>query len=232
MLRIVSFKICPFVQRVTALLEAKRIPYEVDYIDLTKKPDWFLDLSPNGQVPVLIAENGEVLFESDAIVEYIDEIDTPLVEVSPIQRAQDRAWSYQASKHYLVQCSAQRSGDLATLEERAGKLRKAFAKAEREIGAGPFFRGAVLGNVDIAWLPLLHRAGIIENRTGYDFLDGFPRVKSWQSALLKSEIVVDSVSVDFEDRFADFYLADDTYLGNLQATQRSEPQCRHSEACC
>ncbi|MEM7316005.1 MAG: glutathione S-transferase domain-containing protein, partial [Planctomycetota bacterium] len=158
--------------------------------------------------------------------------ETPLVEVSPTQRAQDRAWSYQASKHYLVQCSAQRSSDLATLEERSGKLRKAFAKAEREIGAGPYFRGAVLGNVDIAWLPLLHRASIIENRTGYDFLKGFPGVKSWQSALLESEILADSVSADFEDRFADFYLADDTYLGNLQATRRYEAQCSRGGACC
>lgn len=54
MIRIISFKICPFVQRVTALLEAKGVPYSVDYISLSDKPQWFLDLSPTGQVPVLV----------------------------------------------------------------------------------------------------------------------------------------------------------------------------------
>ena len=30
--------------------------------------------SPNGQVPILITEKQEVLFESDAIAEYIEEV--------------------------------------------------------------------------------------------------------------------------------------------------------------
>jgi len=34
MIKVISFKICPFVQRVTALLEAKKIPYEVELISL------------------------------------------------------------------------------------------------------------------------------------------------------------------------------------------------------
>ena len=103
MIKIVSFKICPFVQRVTAALEAKAVPYEVEYISLSDKPRWFLDLSPAGQVPLLITESGQALFESDAIVEYLDEVTAPLIAgVTPEQRAVDRAWSYQASKRYLV----------------------------------------------------------------------------------------------------------------------------------
>ncbi|GAL22560.1 glutathione S-transferase [Vibrio maritimus] len=49
MIKIVSFKICPFVQRVTAALEAKQIPYEIEYISLKDKPQWFLDISPNAK---------------------------------------------------------------------------------------------------------------------------------------------------------------------------------------
>jgi glutathione S-transferase len=36
-MKIVSFKICPFVQRVTALLEAKNIEYKVEFISLRDK---------------------------------------------------------------------------------------------------------------------------------------------------------------------------------------------------
>jgi glutathione S-transferase len=68
MIKIVSFKICPFVQRVTALLEAKGLDYQVDYISLSDKPKWFLEISPNGQVPVMVTEGGVALFESEAII--------------------------------------------------------------------------------------------------------------------------------------------------------------------
>ncbi len=214
MIKVVSFKICPFVQRVTALLEAKEIPYEIEFISLSDKPQWFLDISPNGQVPLLITESGQTLFESDAIVEYIDDVYAPVESgVSHEQRAIDRAWSYQASKHYLVQCSAQRSADNETLAERSEKLGKAFAKAEKALGEGPFFKGESLSNVDIAWLPLLHRAAVIQNKSCYDFLGSYPKVKAWQKALLKTGLAEKSVPEDFVEVFSGFYLSDSTFLG-------------------
>lgn len=234
MMKIVSFKICPFVQRVTALLAAKYIPYEVEFISLSDKPQWFLDISPTGQVPVLITQTGEALFESEAIVEYIDEISLPLEpELTPEQRANDRAWGYQASKHYLVQCSAQRSADEETLAKRAGKLGKAFAKVERVLLDGPYFKGETISNVDIAWLPLLHRADIIKNRTCYDFLEQYPKVRAWQSALLETGLAEESVAEDFEEAFTEFYLSDKTYLGTGKTCPVSieDSQCVMSYCC-
>lgn len=234
MLKVISFKICPFVQRVTALLEAKHIPYEIEFISLSDKPQWFLDISPNGQVPVLIAESGEALFESEAIVEYLDEISAPIEPgISPEQRAKDRAWGYQASKHYLVQCSAQRSADKETLSERTEKLGRAFAKVEQVLGEGPYFKGESISNVDIAWLPLLHRANIIQEHTCYDFLQGYPKVKAWQDAVLASGIAEKSVTEDFEKVFTDFYLSENTYLGTGQNCPNaiSDEQCATSNCC-
>ena len=69
-MKIVSLEICPFVQRVTALLEAKGVPYDIEYIDLSDKTGWFLEASPNGQVPILFADDGQVLLEADTNVEY------------------------------------------------------------------------------------------------------------------------------------------------------------------
>lgn len=214
MIKIVSFKICPFVQRVTAMLEAKGVAYEISYISLSDKPEWFLDISPTGQVPVLVTEGGVALFESDAIVEYIDEVTAPLVAgMSPEDRAQARAWSYQASKHYLVQCSTMQSGDRATYDDRFGKLRAAFGRVEQKLEAGRFFAGETVGNVDMAWLPLLHRAALVEGHSGHDMLAAFPKVKAWQQALLATGIAARSVSEDFDRTFADFYLSDRTWLG-------------------
>jgi len=233
MLKIVSFKICPFVQRITALLEAKEVPYDIEYISLSDKPLWFLKLAPNGQVPLLITESDEAIFESDAIAEYIDDISTPLeAELTPVQHAKNRAWSYQASKHYLVQCSAQRSGTEVTLLERTAGLTKAFTKAEAAMSDGPYFNGTTLGNVDMAWLPLLHRAALIEKHTCYDFIRGLPKVKAWQSALLNTGLAEKSVSEDFELRFTDFYLSESTYLGNPDANSHAADASCNSGTCC
>ncbi|GLX83756.1 glutathione S-transferase [Thalassotalea loyana] len=215
MIKVVSFEICPFVQRVTGALAAKNIPYEIEYINLKNKPQWFLDISPNGQVPILITESGKTLFESDAIIEYIeDEYGAIEPDVSNEQRALDKAWSYLGAKHYLAQCSAMSSKDQSTFEQRTSKLMKAFAKVEAVLNQDNlFFKSNELSNVDIAWLPLLHRAAIVERYTGFDFLSGFPKVKWWQKAIMNLGIVEKTVSSDFEKRFKDFYLTN-TYLAD------------------
>lgn len=232
-MKVVSFKICPFVQRVTALLEAKKMPYEIEYISLDDKPQWFLDISPNGQVPVLIADTGVPLFESDAIVEYLDEIQPSLdANLSAEQRAINRAWSYQATKNYLVQCSAMRSADEATLTERAKKLSGVFDKVENALGDGPFFNGESIGNVDVAWLTLLHRADIISRHTCYDFLADYSKVKAWQSALMGSGLAARSVAEDFEEAFTDFYLSEKTYLGGGKNGENTLAAKFSRGACC
>ena len=233
MLKVVSFKVCPFVQRVTALLEAKNLPYEIEYIDLKNKAQWFLDISPNGQVPVLITENNMALFESDAIFEFLEEAYPALQpKLAFEQKAQDRAWSYLASKHYLVQCSTMRSPDQATLAEREEKLTKAFAKAEKQLGKGPYFNGELISTVDLAWLPLLHRASIIENHTCHDFLAEYPKVKQWQQTLAKTGLFESSVSEDFEQKFINFYLSDQTHLGQISDCKFETSNTCSNTSCC
>lgn len=226
MIKIVSFKICPFVQRVTAALEAKLIPYEIEFISLSDKPQWFLDISPNGQVPLLVTEAGTALFESDAIIEYIEDEYGPLEQgISNEQRALDRAWSYLGAKHYLAQCSTMRSSDQALFSERLANLQKAFTKVEQQLGEGAYFKGEQLSNVDIAWLPLLHRAHIIKQHSCVDMLEGIPKVQAWQQALLETGLMARSVPKDFEQVFANFYLSEQTYLGIERRYCKAEVNC-------
>ena len=214
MLKVISFKICPFVQRITGILEAKNIPYEIEFISLSEKPQWFLDISPNAQVPLLVTEAGTALFESDAIAEYLEEAYPAMEEkLTPEQKALNRAWSYLGSKQYLIQCSAQSSKDAETLQERSKKLSTAFAKVEKVLGEHRYFNSDSLGMVDMAWLPVLHRAHIIRERTGYDFLAGSPNVQRWQGALMETGLPQKTVSDDFEEKFSEFYLSDNTLLG-------------------
>ncbi|WP_270731003.1 glutathione S-transferase family protein [Shimia sp. Alg240-R146] len=235
MIKIVSFTICPFVQRVTALLEAKKIPYDIEFISLSNKPQWFLDLSPTGQVPMLVTDAGTALFESDAIVEYIDDTSAPLEpDLTPEQRAINRAWSYQASKHYLVQCGTMSAKDPATFQDRTRKLTAAFARVEKQLSDGPFFGGDTLGNVDIAWMVLLHRAHIVQAHSGFNMLAGFPKVKAWQQALMDTGIPQKSVAAEFPQKFHNFYLSDTTWLGRGANTNEAPcaPAKASSGGCC
>src|SRR5438445_13357858 len=96
-LKLISHKLCPYVQRAVIALTEKGVPFERIDIDLADKPDWFLKISPLGKVPVLTVatENGEVaLFESNVICEYIEDAQpgARLHQHDPLKRAQHPAW--------------------------------------------------------------------------------------------------------------------------------------------
>ncbi|MEM1374395.1 MAG: glutathione S-transferase N-terminal domain-containing protein [Pseudomonadota bacterium] len=48
-LHLISFTICPFVQRARILLNSKDSPGEITLIVLDNKPGWFLDRVPTGR---------------------------------------------------------------------------------------------------------------------------------------------------------------------------------------
>lgn len=212
---IVSFKICPFVQRVLCIAELKGIKYDVTYISLMDKPDWFLEKSPFGQVPILIEDQG-TLFDSNAISEYLEEqYPNKLHPDSVFIRATHRSWIGLAAKNYLVQCKTQRSSTEKILFENKMELDKDFEKVEAIISEGPYFSGGTISMVDAAWFALLHRTEIIKKYTGFEFLDGFQKLLKWRAALMEKAPLLQSVSDDFDAEFMNFYLNEKTYLGQL-----------------
>lgn len=212
---IVSFKICPFVQRVLCVAELKGIKYDVTYISLMDKPDWFLEKSPLGQVPILIEDQG-TLFDSNAISEYLEEqYPNKLHPDSAFVRATHRSWIELAAKNYHLQCRTQRSPTEEKLFENKNELDKALRKMEAVIGEGPYFSGSTICMVDAAWFVLLHRAEIIRKYTGFEFLDGFQKLLKWRTALMEKAPLLQSVSDDFDAEFMNFYLNEKTYLGQL-----------------
>src|SRR5438552_17857903 len=91
-LKLISHKLCPYVQRAVIALTEKGVGFERIDIDLAKKPDWFVAISPLGKTPVL--QVGEVpIFESTVILEYLEETQPhPLHPADPLRRAEHRAW--------------------------------------------------------------------------------------------------------------------------------------------
>ncbi|HEX8909242.1 MAG TPA: glutathione S-transferase N-terminal domain-containing protein, partial [Anaeromyxobacteraceae bacterium] len=71
-LKLVSFDICPYVERSRIVLLEKGLPHDVELIQLSSKPAWFLEVSPMGRVPVLLVD-GRPVFESMVINELLNE---------------------------------------------------------------------------------------------------------------------------------------------------------------
>jgi len=60
--------------------------------DLSDKPQWFVELSPLGKVPLLRVKR-DVIFESAVILEYLEDTHAPALHpADPMVRAQHRAW--------------------------------------------------------------------------------------------------------------------------------------------
>ncbi|XP_062499975.1 uncharacterized protein LOC134177221 isoform X2 [Corticium candelabrum] len=66
---------CPFCMRVCMALTLKGVKFEMVYIDLSNKPQWFVELSKRGggkgTTPVLV-DGDKVLVDSGDIVEYLE----------------------------------------------------------------------------------------------------------------------------------------------------------------
>jgi glutathione S-transferase len=86
-LKLISHKLCPYVQRAVIALTEKGASFERVDIDLANKPDWFLGISPLGKTPVLQVGDSAI-FESAVILEYLEETQPkPLHPADALHRA-------------------------------------------------------------------------------------------------------------------------------------------------
>ena len=190
--RLISFELCPFVQRSVIVLKEKKIPFEIDYIDLANKPGWFLKLSPTGKVPVLEVD-GKVLFESAVIMEYLDEVNPPsLHPKDAFERAQDRAWIEFSSGLLVLQYQLSHTKSAEDYAAKLAALRAGLARFDSEF-RGPWWHGDNFSLVDAAIAPLFTRIGYTESNLPDKVLSGMPRMAAYGQSLEQREAIRDSV---------------------------------------
>lgn len=178
--RLISFKLCPFVQRAVIALEFKGVDYDITYIDLADPPAWFLEISPLQRVPLLLVGD-HVIFESTVINEYIDEAyPNRLHPEDLILRAQDRAWIEfgNACMWLLLDLSLKETEKEfeATLDD----LKEKFDHLEEAITGTPFFNGDRFSLVDADYAPLLQRLGYLDElRPGVLDRERHRKINAW-----------------------------------------------------
>ncbi|KWV54242.1 glutathione S-transferase [Bradyrhizobium macuxiense] len=222
-LKLISHKLCPYVQRAVIALTEKGVPFERIDIDLANKPDWFLKISPLGKVPVLVVTGDDgkevALFESNVICEYIEETQpgAKLHPQDPLARAQHRAWMEFGSAILGDLWGLETTTDGATFESKRQAVAAKFARVEAALEGGPFFAGESFSLVDAVFAPVFRYFDLFDELTDLAVFADTPKVRAWRAALAQRPSVRSAVSPDYPNLLRAFLVRHNAHMLKLAA---------------
>lgn len=144
---------CPFCQRVLLTLEEKKVEYKLHLINLDDKPQWFLEVNPEGKVPVVKFDDKWVA-DSDVIVGIIEEKYPEPSIVTP------QEFASVGSKIFISFVKFLKSKDPSDGTEQA-LLDELKALDEHLKAHGPFVAGEKVTAVDLSLAPKLYHLEVV-----------------------------------------------------------------------
>jgi glutathione S-transferase len=218
--RLISHKLCPYVQRAVIALTEKGVPFERIDIDLANKPDWFLKISPLGKTPVLVVGD-KAIFESAVILEYLEETQpNALHPADALDRAEHRGWIEFGSAVLNDIAGFYAAKDEATLKAKAAQLEQKFARLEARVVAAPWFDGEKFSLVDAVFGPVFRYFDVFDEIGDFGILAGKPKLAQWRKNLAARPSVRGAVSADYPALLRDFIERRQSWLSQLQADRR------------
>ncbi len=182
--------------RVRIALNLKGLPYDMVPIHLSKdggqqRKQEYVAINPQMRVPVLALNSGEVLTQSLAIIEYLDELrpKPPLLPADAVARARVRTIAQ------MVACDIHPLNNLIVLQYLKNTLKQAqanidgwyhhwviegFKAIEAMISPGPYAFGAQVTLADVCLVPQVANARRFEVP-----LEAFPKIVAADAACLK-----------------------------------------------
>jgi glutathione S-transferase len=218
-LKLISHKLCPYVQRAVIALTEKGVPFERIDIDLANKPDWFLKLSPLGKTPVLVVGD-RAIFESAVILEYLEETQArPLHPADALARAEHRGWIEFGSAVLSDVAGFYAAKDESTFNAKAAQLEQKFARLEQR-AAAPWFDGERFLLVDAVFGPVFRYFDVFDEIGDFGILANKPKLARWRASLAARPSVRGAVSADYPALLRDFIDKRQSWLSQLQADRR------------
>lgn len=208
-LELISFKLCPFAQRAVILLNLQKLNFKTTYINPMDPPDWFKEISPTGQVPLLKADD-KIVFESSVIGEFVNDIGAlDLHPKDAIVKANNRSWIAFSSSLFddlfgLV------IGDKDKFNASKTALFTKLSKIESAKGNDKFFNGDDFTMIDAAIAPFFMRLAWINKFSDNTLsITEFKHLNAWGKAVLCLDVVKNSVVEGL----------DDVYYSNIEARE-------------
>ena len=87
-MKLIGNYLSPFTRRVAVSLNAMNMPFEVEELSVFKKPEAVRKYNPVVRIPTLVLDDGEVLVESYAILDSIDQMAGPKKWSDPLKVVQ------------------------------------------------------------------------------------------------------------------------------------------------
>lgn len=220
-LTLVSFDLCPYVQRAAIVLAEKGVPYRRVDVDLADKPEWLEAISPLGKVP-LLKMGDTVLFESGPIVEYLDEVHRPQLHPhDPLARARHRGWMELGSALLSDIWTLETTPDAKAFAAAETAARLKLGRIDAALGDGEFFAGDQFTLVDAVWAPVFRYLDAFERLAGLDLAAGLQKVAGWRKALAQRPSVKKAVAADYPARLEAFLRRQPSHLASLLMPARS-----------
>jgi glutathione S-transferase len=215
-LKLISHKLCPYVQRAVIALTEKGVAFERVDIDLSNKPDWFLAISPLGKTPVLLV--GDVpIFESAVILEYLEETQPkPLHPADPLRRADHRAWIEFGSTVLADIAGFYAAPDEASFKMKTAQLEQRFARLEARVTTAPWFDGENFSLVDAVFGPVFRYFDVFDAIGDFGILADKPKLARWRKSLAARPSVQAAVSADYPALLRTFIERRNSWLSHLQ----------------
>jgi glutathione S-transferase len=216
-LKLISHKLCPYVQRAVIALAEKGVLFERIDVDLANKPDWFLKVSPLGKTPVLVVGD-RAIFESAVILEYLEE--TQAARLHPgdaLRRAEHRAWIEFGSAVLNDIAGLYSAPDEAPFKVKVAQLETRFGRLEARLVAAPWFDGESFSLVDAVFGPVFRYFDVFDEIGDFGILSDKPKLARWRPALAARPSVKSAVSADYPALLRDFLDRRRSYISQLQA---------------
>lgn len=213
---LISFKLCPFVQKAVLTLLYKDIEFSIQYIDLENPPEWFKSISPLGKVP-LVRVGDSVLFESSVIVEYLNEQHgESLHPADPLQKAHNRSWMEFGNECLMNGFNLIVQADEAGFNEQRNAMLNKLNQLELQLDAGDYFNGDQLSLVDLSFAPFFQRLQYLDEASpGLIDSSRHPKVSGWADRLLGMPIMADSAVPEIKQLYTGMMKKRGGYLATL-----------------
>jgi glutathione S-transferase len=215
--RLISHKLCPYVQRAVIALTEKGVPFERVDLDLANKPDWFLKISPLGRTPVLQVGD-TAIFESAVILEYLEETrPKPLHPADPLRRAEHRGWIELAQQCSTISPAFIRRRMKPPSRPRPRSLKRALHGSKRGLWLR---RGSTARNFRSSmpvFGPVFRYFDVFDEIGNFGILENKPKLARWRASLVARPSVKSAVSTEYPALLRVFLKRRNSWMSQLQA---------------